>query len=108
MVGAGLAFIAGAAVAWLNDCISRAAFKRSPSLLLSLSVVRQMISVLYLVALYFLSRVLPWGLAPLLIGGGLGVTLPSILFACRLARKNDAERAEAARKGLDEEDDLDG
>lgn len=97
-IGAAAACAGGVAVALINDRLSRAVLRRRPALLPSFFAVRQLINVLYLAALYFLSRVLPWGLLPLLIGGALGVTVPSMLLALRLARRNDAQRQEDAAR----------
>lgn len=80
----------GVAVSVLNDLLSRACLKRNPALLLSLWGVRQLLNVLYLAALYLLSSVFSLEPIPLLAGGALGVTVPSIFFTRRLVKMNDA------------------
>ena len=104
VVGAAVACVAGVLLAALNDRLTRMVLKRNPSFLIPFFVVRQLINVSYLVALYFLSPVLPWDMAPVLIGGALGITVPSILFAARLARQNDAQNGKAKTPGSDTAD----
>lgn len=90
LVGGLLAFLGGCAVSALNFAINLRALKKHPDRLASLSVVRQIISVAYLAAAYFLGKVLPWGYAPLLIGAAIGLTVPSVLLSLRLAKINDS------------------
>ena len=89
-IGGVLAFLFGAAVSAVNYALNRHALKTRPSSLASLSVVRQLLNVGALAAAFFLSRVLPWGSTPLLVGTALGLTVPSVLFSLRLAKENDA------------------
>ena len=90
IVGGLLAFAAGLAVAGINYGVNLSVLKKKPAALASLSVVRQALNVGCLAAAYFLSKVLPWDSAPLLIGAALGLTIPSVLFSLRLAKQNDA------------------
>lgn len=94
IVGGVLASVGGAAVAALNFRISLRALKAGPSALASLSFVRQLLSVAYLAAAFFLARALPWGVTPLLVGAAIGLTVPSILLSLRLAKISDSLPAE--------------
>ena len=89
LAGALLAFLGGCVISYVNYRINLYALRRRTSLLATLSAVRQLLSVAYFVLVYALTRALPWGLAPLL-GAAVGLTVPSVLLAMRLARKNDA------------------
>ena len=105
VVGALLAFLGGCAIAGLNFGINARVLKKNPSALASISVVRQLLSVGYLAGVFFLSRILPWGYLPLLLGAALGLTVPAFLFALRLAKINDSlprEESDPAKKGADE------
>ena len=94
-IGAAFAAAGGVLIAFVTDWISRAALARNPATLPSFFIVRQILNIAYLAALYFLARVLPWGVLPLLIGGALGITVPSFFFARRLVRLNDARHSES-------------
>lgn len=96
VVGGLLACALGVLLAFGNDRLTRAVCKRKPSLLMPLFVVRQVINIAYLAALYFLSPALPWNVTPLLIGGALGITLPPVFLAPRLAKQLDGDDKTAA------------
>ena len=105
IVGGLLAFLGGCAVAALNYAINLRTLKKRPERLASMSILREILSVAYLAAAYLLSKSLPWGHVPLLVGAALGLTLPSVLLSFRLARINDSLSAEAddsSEKGADD------
>lgn len=95
IVGGLLAFLGGCAVSALNYGINLRVLKRRPAALASMSIVREILSVVYLAAAYLLANVLPWGYVPLLVGAALGLTIPSIFLSFRLAKINDALSADA-------------
>ena len=104
VVGGLLAFLGGSTVSWLNYVINARTLKNKPSALASVSVVRQLLSVGYLVLVFALAGVLPWGHMPLLLGAAVGLTIPSILLAVLLAKRNDSmkkKRPMEAGKGDD-------
>ncbi len=107
VTGGMLAFAGGCAVSVLNFFLNRRALEKKPSMLASMSIVRQLLSIGYLFLVFFLARVLPWDQMPLLLGAAVGLTIPSILLALRLAKINDAvskankERLKEAGKGDD-------
>ncbi len=86
--GAGLAFLIGVALATLNYAISRRILMKNPAQFATGTILRQMIQIFYLVALYFLGRYAPWDPFYLLIGGVLGITLPMFWFTYRLLKLN--------------------
>ncbi len=90
MIGALLAFLGGGAISVLNYRINLRMLKKNPAALSSMSIVRQALNVGYLAAVFFLTRALPWGAAPLLLGAAAGLTIPAIALALRLAKRNDA------------------
>ncbi len=95
VVGFALAFLGGAAVAALNFWINTRTLTKKPEALATMSIARQLLSVAYFVAVFFLSRVLPWDYVPLLLGAAVGLTVPAILFSFRLAKINDSLSAPA-------------
>ena len=104
VVGGLLTFAGGCAVAFVNDAINRRALKKDPSALAKLSFVRQILSIGYLLLVFFLSRVLPWDYVPLLVGAAVGLTVPAVILAFRLTKANDKmskQRPEEAGKGAD-------
>ena len=92
MIGGLLVCALGVLLAFGNDAMTRAVCKRKPSLLVPFFAARQIVNIAYLAALYFLSPALPWGATPLLVGGALGVTVPSVFLASRLAKRVGEEK----------------
>ena len=92
-----VALLGGVAIAVVNARISQAAYFRNTSRLSLCFLARQLLNVGYLVALYFLSDILPWDAVTLLLGGALGLTLPSFYFVRRMVARNDAEGTAAAQ-----------
>jgi len=90
------AFIFGAVIAYVNYRISQAVIKNRPQMYSSISVVRQVIHIAGLVAVYFLAPLTPWDRTYMLVAAVLGMTLPMFYFTYRLMKKNDA--APAAEK----------
>ena len=104
IVGGAVAFLIGFAIAALNYRINLWTLKKKPDRLANLSIVRQALNVACLIAAFLLGKVLPWGQAPMLIGAALGLTVPAIFFAFRLAKLNDAastQADESSEKGAD-------
>lgn len=93
-VGAVLAFLLGAGVAFLNYLVSRAVLRKKPERYAISSVIRQFINVSFLVALYFLAPVTPWEQMVLPIGGAVGMTVGMPVFTGLLLRKTKSADAE--------------
>ncbi len=102
-----LAFLGGAAISVLNYFINLQILRKKPSMLASTAVLRQILNVGYLAAVFFLARVLPWDHIPLLVGAAVGLTIPSFLLALRLAKINDA-RSSAKDENPEKGDDSNG
>ena len=90
--GAVLAFCVGIAVAAINYAISRRLIIKRAEMYAGMQVVRQMINVAFLVALYVLGAYTPWDRIWLLVGGCLGITLPMFCFTYKLVKLNDSLR----------------
>ena len=106
-----LAFLGGTGISILNDRITRRLMDTKPNAFAGFTVIRQGINIAYLVILFFLQKLLPCGVTELLVGGVLGVTLPSIFLAYRMAgevakkeKAAAAARAAAAEELTKEED----
>ena len=97
IIGGLLAFLLGSAVSGVNYAINLRTLKKKPSALASMAVVRQVLNVGCLVAVFALSGVLPWGRMVLLLGAAIGLTIPSILLSLRLAKINDAISAQSKK-----------
>ena len=95
IVGGLLAFLGGAAIAALNFYINLRTLRRKPQALASMSMVRQVLNVGYLVAVFLLAKVLPWDYIPLLVGAAVGLTVPAFLLSLYLAKLNDAKSVPA-------------
>lgn len=90
LFGAALAFLLGAAIAWLNYRLSCRALKRAPDKFAASAPLRQLIQVAYLVALFFLGVYTPWDRVWLLVGSCLGITIPMIYFTHKLVKLNES------------------
>ncbi len=90
IVGGGLALALGAALSVANYLIARKLLEKNGNRLAIISILRQMLNIAYLVAIYFLAEVLPWPVEAMLIGGAAGITVPSFPLAARLARRAGA------------------
>lgn len=87
--GAFLAFLLGAAIAAVNYGFSRFVLKKHPEKFALTPVLRMVLQVGYLAAVFFLAPYTPWDRLWLLVGACLGVTLPMIGFTYRLVKLND-------------------
>jgi len=105
-IGGMLAFLGGTVISAINFAVNLLVLRWKPSALPSMSVVRQVLSIGYLAAVFFLSQVLPWEHVPLLLGAALGLTIPAFLFSFLLARINDRQKARQSQ--ATEGDELDG
>lgn len=83
-----LAFLPGLGIALLNAWLTRRVMNKSPDKLAMMSIPRQLLNILYLAALYALASLFGWPLIPLLVGGVIGVTIPSVLMALFMATRN--------------------
>ena len=87
LLGGAAAFVFGAVLALVNYLISRAVMRRKPSMFSSTAVIRQLINIGGLAALYVIAPHTPFETLPLVIGGVLGETLPMLFFTFLLLRE---------------------
>jgi len=86
------AFVPGVVIAAVNFAVSRKILIGKPEVYASTTVIRQVCSVAYLVAAYFVGN--NWfseNLLSILLGAALGVTLPSFYFTAKLLRINSEQ-----------------
>ena len=89
-----LAFICGALLAFLNYRISRCFLKKDEGSFALVSVLRQLLNITFLAALFFIGQYTSLNQLYLLIGGALGITLPMLFFTPRLLRYADERKKE--------------
>lgn len=98
-IGALVGLSGGIAIAFLNYALSRVVIRKKPSVYASFSVVRQFIHILYLVILYLIAPLTPWGRVELLVGGVLGITVP--MFALTASLMRETERSARCMSGTE-------
>ena len=101
LIGAVIAFLAGVAVAAANFSLSKWIIKKHSEQFAISSIARQLIQLMFLFAVFLIAPYTRFDEVFLLVGGALGVTLPSFYFTSRLVKLNDSLN----KKG---EEDLDG
>ncbi len=90
LFGAAIAFFIGAAIAAAGYFLSRHMLLKNPSRYSAVEIVKNILTVVYLVALFLIGPRTPWDRMWLLIGGCLGLTLPMIWFTYRLVQLNNS------------------
>ena len=101
IVGAIITFALGIVVAYLNFLLSKAILTKQPEKYAISTVLRQVIQIIYIVAVYFVSTVAPWDMWYMLIGAVLGVTIPMIYFTHKLIKINDSMIKKDKKEGED-------
>ncbi|MBE6790018.1 MAG: hypothetical protein E7535_02370 [Ruminococcaceae bacterium] len=96
--GAALAFVLGLGICFGNYKLSDFFLKKQPDKFSYVSLIRQAVQVVYIVALFFAAKHTPWDRTYLLIGGALGVTLPMLYFTTRLLKTNNSVKAQTGKK----------
>ena len=89
-IGGIVSFAIGSVISYLIYRMNLRILKKEPDKLASFSVVRQLLSAGYLFIVFFLSRRLPWNTMAMLLGAAIGLTVPAVLLAFRLAGMNDS------------------
>ncbi len=103
-LGALLAFIPGLGISFLNFKLTDLFIRKFKEKFPSVSLIRQLGQVCYIVAVYFLAPYTPWDRTYLLIGAALGVTLPMVFFTYKLIKSGDSSLSADKKK----EDDANG
>ena len=104
--GALITAVIGALLAFFNFSVSRKAIRsqNGPSLLFSAApILRMVLNVGFLCAVYFLAPLTPWDRTWMLVGAAAGITLPMIIFTPLLLR--EADRRKAAEQNAPKEGD---
>lgn len=79
------AFVVGAVLSYINYRIAKVLMPQNK--LAAASLIRQVLSIGYLVGLYFIGQATDINLWALMIGGALGITLPLLVFTVLLVKK---------------------
>ena len=87
-----ISLLGGVAMASVNYIITNAVMKKKPDMLSMTAVVRQVINVAYLAAVYFVSSAVLSSVAYPLVGAVIGLTVPMFIFTFKLVKKNDSEK----------------
>lgn len=87
--GASVAFLIGTLIALANYSLSKYMLKKKPQFFATTHVLRQVLVVAYLVVIYCFGGYTPYNITWLLVGGCLGVTLPTFYFTFKLVKIND-------------------
>lgn len=88
--GAVLAFAGGVLIAIVNYLFSRNVILKHPNRYAAMQIVKQMLQILYMAALFVFGEFTPWNRIWLLAGGTLGITLPMFWFTYKLVKLNDS------------------
>lgn len=89
IIGAAICFAAGLAIAYVNYLFSRYILVNKPEKYSLTTVIRQMVQVAFLAAVYFIGEKTEADTVYLLIGAALGVTLPMIFLTKKLLGLNE-------------------
>lgn len=90
LFGAVLAFAAGFGLAGVSYLFSRRVLQNAPDKYAASQTVKQIVQILFLVALFVVGGYTPWDRIWLIVGGVLGITLPMIWFTYKLVKFNDS------------------
>lgn len=100
IVGILLAFLLGAVLAYVNYRLTRHAALNPNERFAGVSILRQMLNLGYLAAVFFLAPYTPWDRTWLLVGAVVGLTLPTFLFTFLLLRRlNQSKADDSQNKG---------
>ncbi len=98
ILGAVITFSIGVGIAALDYLISKYFLEKNPDRFAMTAVVKQLINVAFLVAVYMSADFLPCELIYLLGGAVLGITIPMIIFTRKLLKLNEAKRGASREK----------
>lgn len=88
ILGSVVAFIIGVAVSFLNYLISRTVLQKKSQMYSSISSIRMIINLVFLITVYFASSPLGFDSTYCLIGGGLGLTISLFCFTPMLLKQS--------------------
>lgn len=96
--GGALAFAAGFGLAAAGYLFSRHVLRTKPERYALSQTLKQIVQVLFLVALFVVGGYTPWDRTWLVVGGVVGITLPMIWFTYRLVKFNDSLHTESEKE----------
>ncbi len=99
LVGGAVALALGILIAYLNYLLSAYMLKKHPQSYPSSMAVRQIVQVLYFVAVFFIGEKTSADVMYLLVGATVGITVPMFYFTSKLVKLNDALNKERKRDG---------
>lgn len=101
IVGAIVTFALGTGISGLNFLLSKAILTKAPEKYAISTILRQIIQILYIVAVYFIAPYTPWDLWYLVFGAVFGVTIPMFYFTHKLIKINDSTIKNNKKEGDD-------
>lgn len=102
--GAVITALIGVVISFLNYLISKQVLLKNPQKYSFTTIMRQVLQVLFLVAVYFIGQKTRFDIFYLLIGAALGITIPMFYFTGKLVKINDSVQKDKKAK----EDEIDG
>ncbi len=90
--GALATFVGGVLLATAGYAFSRYLLQRHANYYAVGQVVKQLVQIGYVLAVYALAGYTPWDGMWMLLGGCLGITLPMLWFTYRLVKLNDSSQ----------------
>lgn len=99
LIGAAITFSVGILIAFLSYLFSSHTIKKKPEHYPSTTIIRQIIQVLYFVAVYFVGEKTELNIIYLLVGAALGITLPMFYFTNKLVKLNDSINKNNTKEG---------
>lgn len=102
IIGAAVAALCGFLVALANYILSKTILTKTPEKFSFITVVRQVIQIGFLVAVYFIGEKIPYvNIMYLLVGAVVGMTAPMVLFTRKLVSLNQAVNKKEPEKEVD-------
>ena len=90
LIYAAVTFSLGTLIAFSGYLIASHTLRKKPELYASSTIIRQIVQVLYFVAVYFIGKKTDANIIYLLVGAASGITLPMFYFTKKLVKQNDA------------------
>lgn len=104
IIGAVICVLAGLLIAYLNYVLSKKILETRPERFALATVLRQIVQVGYLIAVYFIGSELNVSLTFMLVGAVAGMTVPMLFFTKKLVAFNErldvkSEKGEEDKNG---------
>ena len=99
IIGALLAALLGGVIAYVNYRLTAHTTDNPNERFAGVSIIRQMLNVGYLAAVFFLAPYTPWDRIWMLAGAVAGLTLPILIFTFLLLRRLKGDKNDEENKG---------